>query len=278
MRLARAVQWFAASRAATCYAGMAGAGFLSVLGVSAAVGQGLPRARPEEIGLSPRALERIGPALQAYVDSGKLAGMVAVIARHGKVGYLQAIGHMDVERAVPMRADAVFRIYSMTKPIVAVAILKLAEEGKLRLDDPLTALVPAFSGTMVYAGGPAAAPVLRAPARAITIEHLLTHTAGLSYGYYGETPVDSLYRGANLLEPTRTVAQFADTVARLPLLFLPGDAWTYSLASDVLGRVIEVASGRPLDAYLDEVIFQPLGMRETSFHASPSVNDRIPVL
>jgi CubicO group peptidase (beta-lactamase class C family) len=245
---------------------------------AAARAQGLPAAQPEEIGLLPAALDRIAPALQAYVDSGKLAGMVALIARHGKVGYAQAVGYADLETRTPMRLDNVFRMYSMTKPIIAAAILKLAEQGRLRLDDPVTMYVPAFSSTKVYAGGGSRDPELRDPDRSIRIEHLLSHTAGLTYGAFGQTPVDSIYRLANLLDPSRTVQQFADSIARLPLLFSPGNAWNYSMAFDVLGAVIEVAANRPLDVYLAEEIFLPLGMLETAFRVTPVMEGRIPVL
>lgn len=251
---------------------------LATVRVSVAAAQGLPSARPDDIGLSPAALARIAPALQGYVDSGKLAGMVAFIARHGKVGYSQAIGDMDVAQHTPMRIDGVFRIYSMTKPVIAVGILMLAEQGKLRLDDPVTKFVPAFGNTQVYDGGGASNPSVKALARPITIQHLLTHTSGLTYGAFGETPVDSIYRRANLLDPSRTVEQFADSIARMPLLFQPGDAWTYSMAIDVLGRIVEVASGRPLDQFLQQEIFSPLGMRETSMHVLPAMEGRIPVL
>jgi CubicO group peptidase (beta-lactamase class C family) len=245
---------------------------------AAARAQGLPAAQPEEIGLSPAALDRIAPTLQAYVDSGKLAGVVALIARHGKVGYAQVVGYADLETRTPMRLDNVFRMYSMTKPIIAAAILKLAEQGRLRLDDPVTMYVPAFSSTKVYAGGGSREPELRDPDRSIRIEHLLSHTAGLTYGAFGQTPVDSIYRRANLLDPSRTVQQFADSIARLPLLFSPGDAWNYSMAFDVLGAVIEVAANRPLDVYLAEEIFLPLGMLETAFRVTPVMEGRIPVL
>lgn len=262
-----------ARRYATCVAIL-----LATVRLSAAAAQGLPSARPEDIGLWPAALTRIAPALQAYVDSGKLAGMVAFIARHGKVGYSLAIGDMDVAQHTPMRTDGVFRIYSMTKPVIALGILTLAEQGKLRLDDPVTKFVPAFGRTQVYDGGGASNPRLKALARPITIQHLLTHTSGLTYGFFGQTPVDSIYRRANLLDPSRTVEQFADSIARMPLLFQPGEAWTYSMAIDVLGRVVEVASGRPLDQFLQQEIFSPLGMRTTSMHVLPAMEGRIPVL
>jgi len=246
------------------------------LGVAAA--QPRPVVRPEAIGLSAPALARIKPALQAYVDAGKLAGIVGVVARHGKVGYLDTVGRMDIAQQTPMRADAVFRIYSMTKPVIAVAVLRLMEQGKLRLDDPLAKFIPAFGRVQVYAGGPAASPTLRAPDGGITIEHLLTHTSGLTYGYFGDTPVDSLYRRPDLNDPAMTVGEFADRLAGIPLAFSPGKAWNYSMSIDVLGRVVEVASGRPLDRFLQEEVFAPLGMTETGFHVRPEMAGRIPVL
>jgi CubicO group peptidase (beta-lactamase class C family) len=216
--------------------------------------------------------------LQAYVDSGKLAGMVAVVARHGKVAYLRAIGDMDVERHVPMRTDRVFRIYSMTKPIVAAGILKLVERGRVRLDDPVSKYIPAFADVKLYAGGSATNPTLKIADGTITLEHLLTHTSGLTYGYFGETPVDTIYLRANLYDATRTAEQFADSIARLPIQFPPGTAWNYSMAIDVLGRVLEVASGRRLDQFLSQEIFTPLGMRQTAFHARRDMDGLIPVL
>lgn len=240
--------------------------------------QAIPTARPEAVGLSPTALARIGASLEAYVDSGKLAGVIAVIARHGKIAYSQTIGHMDVERAVPMRSDAVFRMYSMTKPVIAVAILKLYERGALRLDDPVAKYVPAFGGVSVYSGGSAASPTTRPPDRPPTIEDLLTHTAGLSYGAFGATAVDSIYRLANLLPASRSLEEFADSIARLPLMFSPGTAWNYGRGYDVLARIVEVASGRTVDRFLEEEVFAPLGMKETAFHVRPDMEGRIPVL
>lgn len=240
--------------------------------------QGLPPARPQDIGLAPEALARIAPTLKTYVDSGKLPGFVMFIARHGKVGYAQAVGSADVANKVPIRTDGVFRILSMTKPVVAVGAMKLVEAGKLRLDDPVAKFIPAFANIQVYAGGSATSPQLRAPARPITIEHLLTHTSGLTYGLFGNTPVDSIYLKAGLLNASRTLEQVIDSIVRLPLVFSPGDAWNYSMAIEVLGRVIEVASGRSLDRYLEEEIFSPLGMRETAFHATSAMDGRIPVL
>jgi CubicO group peptidase (beta-lactamase class C family) len=247
-------------------------GFAAVLAAVAAAqnggGQGLPRATPAQVGLAAPALERIAPALQAYVDSTKLPGALAVVARHGKVAYVAAVGSSDGKALSP---DAVFRIFSMTKPIATTAVMQLYERGKLRLDDPVSKFIPAFADVKVFAGGSAAQPELRAPDRPVTIADLLTHTAGLTYGFFGETPVDSIYRRANLMNPSRTAAQLSDSLAHLPLVFSPGTKWNYSFAIDVVGRIVEVASGMTLDRYLDSAVFRPLGMQMTAFHATPAM-------
>jgi len=242
---------------------------------SPAASQGLPRARPEEVGLSSAALERIIPGLRGYIDSGKVAGLVVAVARHGKLAYLDSAGYMDVERREPMRTTAVFRIYSMTKPVTTVAVMQLVERGKLALDDPVSKYIPAFANVRVYAGGPAEHPRLEAASQPITIANLLTHTAGLTYGAFGETPVDSMYRRVNLLDPSRDLAHFADTIATLPLLFTPGSKWNYSFAMDVAGRVVEVVSHKSLDRYIHEEILEPLGMHSTRFHATPAMRAQV---
>ena len=248
------------------------------MGACLARAQGLPRARPEDVGLSADALARIRPALQADVDAGKFAGVIAAVARHGKLAYLESAGLMDIAKAAPMRTDAVFQICSMTKPITAAAVLQLVERGKLRLDDPVSKYIPAFANVKVYAGGSAAQPALRDPERPITIANLLTHTSGLTYGLFGNTPVDTIYRGANLMPGERTIAQFADSAARLPLLFSPGTAWNYGVSLDVLGRVIEVVSGTSFDRYLHDELFVPLRMDETAFRGRPDLDARLATL
>ncbi|MBX6364517.1 MAG: beta-lactamase family protein [Gemmatimonadetes bacterium] len=234
----------------------------------------LPSARPETLGLSPAALARIGPALQAFVDSGKVAGIYAVIVRHGRIGYERTFGWMDVARREPMRRDAIFRIYSMTKPVTAVGILRLVDEGKLRLDDPVSRYVPAFARVKVFAGGTADAPILAEPASPITVRQLLNHTSGLPYGLTA-SPVDTIFARARLYDASRTLAEFADSLARIPLLFSPGTSWSYSSGLDVAGRVIEVASGQPLDRFLEEQVFRPLGMRDTGFRIRPDMRGRL---
>src|SRR5881296_3374102 len=251
---------------------------LSCISPAAALTQGLPRARPADVGLSVAALERIAPALQAYVDSGKLPGLLAVVARHGKLAYVASVGSMDMEHRHPMEPDAVFRIYSMTKPITSTAVMQLYERKKLRLDDPVSKYIPAFAGVKVYAGGGAATPVLRDPERPVTIADLLTHTSGLTYGFIGNTPADSIYRRAGLNNPHWTLAQLSDSLAHLPLAFSPESRWNYGYSIDVLARVVEVVSGMPFDRYLDSALLRPLGMSMTAFHLTPGMEGHLATL
>src|SRR2546422_6287050 len=201
------------------------------------IAQGLPRARPEDVGLSAAALERIATTLQSYVDSGKFPGFLAAVARHGKLAYVASVGWMDVEQRRAMSPDAVFRIYSLTKPIASAAVMQLYERGKLRLDDPVSKYIPAFAGVKVYAGGSAATPVLRDPERPVTLADLLTHTSGLTYGFIGNLPPDSIYRRAGLNHHRWHLAQLSDSLAHLPLAFSPGSRWNYGYSIDVLARV-----------------------------------------
>ena len=235
-----------------------------------ALGQSLPRARPADVGLSPTALERIAPMLQQHAESIHVPSILAVVVRHGKLAYITSVAAGGSENGQSPDLDAVYAIASMTKPIVSAAVMQLYERGRLRLDDPVAKYIPSFAGVKVFAGGSAAHPELKDPDRPVTIADLLTHTAGLTYGFFGETPVDSIYRSAGL-SAELTTAQFVDSLAHLPLLFSPGTRWTYSFAIDVLGRVVEIASGLTLDRYLDSAIFVPLRMRATAFHATPAM-------
>ena len=239
------------------------------------IAQGFPRARPEDVGLSATALERITTTLQSYVDSGKFPGFLALIARHGKVAYVASVGWMDVEHQRAMSPDAVFRIYSLTKPIASAAAMQLYERGKVRLEDPVSKYIPAFAGVKVYAGGGAATPELRDPERPITLADLLTHASGLTYGFIGNTPADSIYRRANLYNPRWTLAQLSDSLAHLPLAFSPGTRWNYSYSIDVLARVVELVSGMTFDRYLDSTLFRPLGMSTTAFHVTPAMEGHL---
>ncbi len=234
----------------------------------------LPVAAPEALGLSPKVLERADSVLRAFVDAGQVGGVYAVIARGGRVGYERTFGWRDVGGRDPLRRDDVFRIYSMTKPITAVGMLRLVEEGRVALDDPVSRYIPAFAKVKVFAGGTAAAPLLEEPRSPITIRQLLNHTSGLAYGLT-RSPVDTIFAAAKLYDAERTLEAFTDSLARVPLLFHPGTAWSYSSGLDVAGRVIEVASGRSLDRFLEEEIFRPLGMRDTAFRIRPDMRDRL---
>jgi CubicO group peptidase (beta-lactamase class C family) len=244
------------------------------------VAQGLPTARPEDVGLSPSALDSIPVVLRRYVDSKKMAGAVVAVARHGKLAYLRAVGFMDVDSAKPMQTDAIFRIMSMTKPIVTVGAMRLIERGQLSLDDPLAKYIPAFGATQMYAGGASSAPRLATPVRPITVRDLMRHTSGLTYGVFSETPPDSIIRRAGLQGAAAargwTLEQVMDTLARLPLAFSPGTGWSYGLSVDALARVVEVVSGKPLDRFLDDEVLVPLHMTETAHHARPEWLPRIP--
>jgi CubicO group peptidase (beta-lactamase class C family) len=234
----------------------------------------LPTATPGALGLAPAGLGRIVPALQPLVDSAATGGIYAVVARHGHIAYERTFGWRDVATRTPLRRDDVFRIYSMTKPVVAVGVLRLVEEGRLRLDDPLSRYIPAFAGVKVFAGGTATEPVLVEPTSPITVRQLLDHTSGLAYGLT-RSPADTIFAAAQLYDARRTIEEFADSLARIPLLFQPGTRWSYSSGLDVAGRVIEVASGMALDRFLEEQVFRPLGMRDTGFRIRPDMRGRL---
>lgn len=242
---------------------------------AAATPPALPVApRAETLGFPQAALDRMDPALQAFVDSGKVSGIYAVIARHGHIRYERTFGRMDVASGRPLRRDAIFRIYSMTKPVIAVGILRLVDQGRVGLDDPVSKYIPSFAEVKVFAGGTADAPILRAPDAPVTIRQLLNHTSGLAYGLTAG-PVDTIFTRAKLYDAGRTLEAFTDSLARIPLLFSPGTQWSYGSGLDVAGRVIEVASGQPLDVFLDEQLFRPLGMRDTGFRIRPETRGRL---
>ncbi|MEV5738332.1 serine hydrolase domain-containing protein [Streptomyces sp. NPDC052292] len=226
-------------------------------------------ADPDEAGLDPKALDRLDRHFARLVDEGRLPGYLVSVARGGRVAHLTAYGHRDRAAGLPVAADTLWRIYSMTKPVTAVAVLLLVEEGRLSLDDPLDKHLPAFAGPRVYEGG-SGADVRTRPARGpVLIRHLLTHTAGLTFGFYHEHPVDALYRESGLeysVPPGKDLAETVEVYARMPLQFEPGTRWNYSVASNVLGRVIEVVAGQPLDEFFAERILRPLGMTDTGFH------------
>ncbi|MEU5539156.1 serine hydrolase domain-containing protein [Streptomyces sp. NPDC020362] len=233
---------------------------------------------PDEAGLDARALERLDQHFARHVGEGRLPGYLVAVARGGRVAHLTTYGHRDVAAGLPVEADTLWRIYSMTKPVTAVAVLQLVEEGRLSLDDPVDRHVPAFADPRVYESGSGARMRTRPADGPILIRHLLTHTAGLTFGFYYKHPVDALYRARGLESSVPPGADLAETVevyASLPLQFEPGTQWNYSVASNVLGRVIEVVSGQPLDAFFAERIFRPLGMTDAGFHLAPGQMGRL---
>jgi CubicO group peptidase (beta-lactamase class C family) len=188
-----------------------------------------------------------------------------MVARKGKVVYSDAVGMQDIESQQPMKIDTICRIYSMTKPITSVAIMLLAEEQKLALDDAVSKYLPELAGLKVFVRATNNELELSDARREMTIRDLMRHTSGLTYGYFGVTPVDQRYVAANLLAPDTTLAEMVTKLKSLPLLYQPGTRFNYSVSTDVLARIVEVASGRPFDEFLHERIFQPLGMEDTGF-------------
>ncbi|MFJ8198209.1 serine hydrolase domain-containing protein [Streptomyces sp. NPDC096152] len=223
---------------------------------------------PGGVGLDAKALGRLDRYLAHLVDEGRLPGFLVSVARGGRIAHLTTYGRRDVAAGLPVGTDTVWRIYSMTKPVTAVAALMLVEEGRLSLDDPLERHLPVFAEPRVYESGSGDDVRTRPAAGPIRIRHLLTHTAGLTFAFYHSHPVDALYRAAGLESSVPAGADLARTMevyASLPLQFDPGTQWNYSVASNVLGRVVEVASGQPLDTFFAERIFRPLGMTDAGF-------------
>lgn len=244
--------------------------------------QELPVTEPGAVGLSADRLDRLTRVLERQVDDGLLPGAVVLVAREGKVAYLKAHGMKDRETGQPMRANTIFRIASMTKPITTVAVMMLYEEGRFRLSDPIADYIPAFEDVRVLADS--ADPSLpieeqaTVPAdRPVTIRHLLTHTSGLAYQWnpvlgqaYAEAGITH-----GLVGDENTLAEDIPRLAELPLLHQPGERWTYGLSVDVLGRLVEVVSGMPLDEFFRTRIFEPLGMDDTQFRVSEEQAPRL---
>ena len=236
---------------------------------------------PEEVGFASDRLERIGRHFRQYVDDGRLPGWTVAVARGGRVAYVERYGQRDLEAGLPIEPDTIFRIYSMTKPITSVAALMLWEEGAFQLKDPVSKFVPSFADAKVWRGGSVVAPVLDPVTEPMLIWHLLTHTSGLTYGFHYAHPVDDLYRRAGFewgSPPDLDLAGVCDRLAGLPLLFQPGREWNYSTSTDVLGRVVEVAAGQPLDQFFRERIFEPLGMVDTGFFVPEAEHHRLAAL
>lgn len=244
----------------------------------------LPTAKPEDAGLSTDRLQRIHESVQRHVDAGEISGAVTLVARRGRIAHFEAHGLMDIESKKPMTRDAIFRLASMTKPVTAVAVLMLVEEGKIRLTDPVSRFIPEFKDMKVAmpresltprpAGG---ADFYLVPAyREITVRDLLTHTSGLVSGGLGAKEVPRIAPKG----PTDTLSTYVPKLAQVPLDFQPGTQWAYSGASgpDVLGRIVEIVSGLPYDEYLRTRLFEPLGMKDTFFYPADDRRPRMVTL
>jgi CubicO group peptidase (beta-lactamase class C family) len=231
---------------------------------------------PTSAGFDAARLERITAHLNKnYIDTGKISGCQALVARRGQVAYFKSFGLMDRERAKPMRDDAIFRIYSMTKPITSIALMQLYEQGLFQLNDPVHRVIPEWRNLKEYVSGEGVLMETRPAQEPITFRHLLTHTAGLTYGggpglLTTNHPVDRMYQMLGVRRDVgETLQSFVGRLAKAPLRYTPGQSWMYSYATDVCGYLVEVLSGKRFDRYLQEHIFDPLGMRDTSFVVAP---------
>ena len=235
-------------------------------------------AKPDLAGLSTERLGYIDHFLQTqYIDSGKLKGAVVLVSRRGELAHLGVLGEMDHERRRPMRADTVFRIYSMTKPITSLAFMMLVEQGLVALDDPVSRYIPAWKDLGVYDGGFMDTFRTRPTSRPMLIVDLLRHTSGLTYGFQQRTNIDAAYRklGVGEIETKGTLEGMIETLAGLPLEFSPGEAWNYSVSTDVLGYLVGKISGVPFETFLRTQLFDPLGMVDTGFFVPPAEADRL---
>jgi CubicO group peptidase (beta-lactamase class C family) len=237
-----------------------------------------PAVTPEEVGLASSRLAHIRTVMNRHVSEKQIPGAAGLIARRGKIAYQEAFGMADVEAGKPMRLDTIHRIYSMTKPITSVAVMMLYEEGKFQLNDPVGKYLPEFAKMQVAIEEKdpqtGKATLKTAPAkRPVTVRDLLRHTAGLTYGFFSDTLVDQEYRKARILSDLN-LAEFVTNLSKIPLLQEPGTRWHYSVSVDVLGRLVEVLSGKPFDQFLQERIFAPLDMRDTGFYVPADKKDR----
>ena len=230
----------------------------------------LPRAHPVDVGLCPERTQRLMDVLRREVANGRLPGAVAMVARRGQIALLEAVGQQNPATGQPMQTDSIFRIYSMTKPVVSVAVMMLVERGQLLLSDPVSRWLPEYAHQQV-----ATAHGLEPVRNAATVQDLLRHTAGLTYEFLGDSAVQRQYGQVKIASRERTNDEFSQTLAALPLQFQPGSVWAYSRATDVLGRLVEVVSGQGLGAFLQTEILGPLGMVDTGFAVPPAQHHRI---
>jgi CubicO group peptidase (beta-lactamase class C family) len=224
-------------------------------------------AAPEAVGMSSERLERLTAAMQGLVDDGLLAGVVTLVARHGKVVHFESVGYRDLESNAPMTNDAIFRIYSMSKPITGVALMTLYEEGRFKLSDPVEKYIPQLKNLQVANGTDGNGELLTVEAdHPMTIRELMSHTGGLTYGIFSQSEVDTLYVDADMLDTGSTLEEMIEKLAAIPLRQQPGSMWHYSVSVDVQGYLVEVLSGMPFDRFLEERLFDPLQMDDTGFY------------
>ena len=231
---------------------------------------------PKKAGFAKKRLERITDHLERnYIEPGKIAGCQVAVARHGHAAYFRSLGTMDFESGRPLADDAIFRIYSMTKPITSVALMQLYERGLFQLNDPVHRVIPSWKNHRVYVSGEGENMETRAPDRPMTFRHVLNHSAGLSYGAT-QHPVDKVYQSRGVSRARgETLASFVDKLSAVPLYYTPGERWMYSYATDVCGHLVEALSGMPLDEYFAQNLFEPLGMRDTAFSVAADKVDRL---
>ncbi len=234
----------------------------------------LPLAAPEDIGLSSARLARLGAVIAGEIERGRVPGAVALIARRGRIGYFESFGQRDAVAGAPMAKDAIFRIYSMTKPITSVAAMMLWEDGRFLLSDPIAKYLPDLAALDVAVERDGV--LERVPAvRAVTVQDLLRHTSGLTYEFRGSGPVHRMYRSAKVDSRAQSNAEQVATLGRMPLLHQPGSRWEYGRSTDVLGRLVEVLSGKTLSEFFEQHILAPLGMTDTAFHVPERHHSRI---
>ncbi len=234
-----------------------------------------------DVGLDATRLKSIDKHFNRYVDEGRLAGYAVAVSRHGKVAHFGMYGNKDSEAGTPITDDTIYRIYSMTKPVTSIALMMLVEQGLLQLTDPVSKFIKSFGETRVWNTGTVLKPLTNALTEPIRVWHLLTHTAGMTYGFLYTDVVDDMYRRAGFdagVGYKDSLEVVCDKYAALPLLFQPGSSWNYSVATDVVGRVVEVVSKMPLDEFFEKNIFSPLGMTDTAFWAPTEKHDRLATL
>ena len=250
------------------------------LALAGCASPGLQRAStPEEVGFSSDGLRQLSGTLQARVDKGEIPGAVILIARDNKIAWFEAIGFRDREAKAPMTPDSMFRMASMTKPVTSIAVMMLAEEGKLKITDPVSRYLPEFRNLKVGLekkdGSGNVELIMESAKREMTVEDLLRHTSGITYGIFGKSKVKDMYNAAKPFDPAQSSAEFVTKIARLPLQYQPGTTWDYSMSTDVLARIVEVVSGMQLDRFVLERILTPLRMVDTNYWVEAAKQGRV---